>query len=100
VRLATLWQLRDGPVEGVGEVRLKAEVIDAGDRVRQTVARPLTDGRYPVAQWRAGEPVLDQARWPVDLPPGRYQLRLTLTVGEQAYPVDAGRPLAAVEVRE
>jgi hypothetical protein len=45
----------------------------AGDR---TIPLSLDDSFYPPARWERGELVRTQFRQPLDLAPGRYQLRI------------------------
>jgi hypothetical protein len=86
VLLTLFWQAVQQPTQNDSAT---LELIDDRARVVVTQEFPLGAGRYPTAQWRAGEQIvdLDRVRVPVELGSGAYRWRVSLGRGE---PIDLG----------
>lgn len=98
VRLATWWRAGPNARELSEAPRLTVSLVGSSGETAHKLERPLTDDRFPPSEWRDGELILDQTRFPVDLPPGRYELRLSLTTERGTIPVGGGRSFGTIEV--
>jgi hypothetical protein len=89
VLLTLFWQARQKPTTAQFTT---IELVDEGGATLARQAFPLGGGRYPAAQWQAGEQIvdLDRMRVPPGADAGRYRWRVS---------IGNGRPIELGELR-
>jgi 4-amino-4-deoxy-L-arabinose transferase-like glycosyltransferase len=88
--LAAYLLVEDAETLSSGDLAPTVELVDANGAIRTFARR----GGLPLAEWRTGDLLIQQMSFtvPVDLPPGDYELRLSLREGaggSQSEPVRA-----------